>query len=276
MQKKINKKKITQTPPCKPITHTGALHASVGFPNYSLNKKVSAAKVILLLIFTLLTSCKQPTTFNHTTTQAAPLIAVHLNDVSKSTVPITYFDTIDARGLYTTVAYAGGGSIKLIDITDHSLKQDVFTLSVPSLDTTPLAGITNIYQQAKAKHRNQQRIREYEKQAQHDIARYSAAVSTPHDKHYTDLIHALQLAALTLQQETFSGYTKYLLITSDMLHTQRGRKERIQPVALPNTTVLLVRPALSRDSLTALFPASTVHIFTTTQDAISFIHNHKK
>lgn len=58
------KKSLSQTPTTKPTTHTGALHKSVGFPGFSLNKlKTTSMKnsiILLLIVVTSLIACNPP------------------------------------------------------------------------------------------------------------------------------------------------------------------------------------------------------------------------
>lgn len=64
MKQTAKKKNVSQTPPNKPITHTGALHSSVGFSGYSFTKlKTTSMKnsiILLLVLVASLMACNPP------------------------------------------------------------------------------------------------------------------------------------------------------------------------------------------------------------------------
>lgn len=268
------KKSLSQTPPAKPVTHTGALHSSVGFPGYSLNKIVRKVRAtVLVLFFLALTACNHKKHVNQPATQATkPVLVVHLNDYSHSTAPICFFDSTSARKLYYAIAKNGGGTIKHCRVLTNSVIQDVFTLQVGSLDTDATSGITNIYKAQKTKSTNQKKLEKFNAQATKDIARYVAEIYRPHNESQTDLTNALNLAKTALETNVYDDHTKYLIISSDMINNPKGIGDKsLKPIELSNTRILAIRPAISADSLQAIFPNSSVYLFTDADDAISFI-----
>lgn len=270
------KKSVSQTPPNRQVTHTGALHASVGFSGYSLNKIVRrGGATVLVLVFLALTACQEKTQSTQPVKQAIkPVLVVHVNDYSKSTTGISYFDSTNAKELYNAVA-SYSGVVKHVGIYAESSQQDVLTLTISKPDTITTTQSGNVYLMAKAKAKNDKVLSQYERTANTEIAKYISKISTPATENNTDLAGACRLAAITLEQANFSGYSKYLLITSDLRDCPRKGQLRLQPMPLSNNTiVLLIRPAIGDSTIKRLFPSSPIHVFTSTSDAISFIsHN---
>jgi hypothetical protein len=85
---KRKNKKATQTPPNRQVTHTGALHSSVGFPGYSMNKKpnkIMQKIIILLFVLTGFISCIQnPETLKNRKPKCETVQLVFIADRSKS------------------------------------------------------------------------------------------------------------------------------------------------------------------------------------------------
>jgi|GEM_PF-1732837 len=272
------KKSLSQTPPAKPVTQTGALHASVGFSGYSLNKIVrKGGASVLVLIFLALNACQQKIQSTQPVKQAIkPVLVVHVNDYSKSTTGISYFDSNNAKELYNAVA-SYSGVVKHVGIYAESSQQNVLTLSISMPDTTSTTQSGNVYQVAKAKAKNDKVLSKYQRTANAEIAKYISKISTPATENNTDLAGAFRLADITLEQANFSGYSKYLLITSDLRDCPKKGQSRLQSMQLSDDTiVLLIRPAISDSTIKRLFPSSPIHVFTSTSDAINFISNNQK
>lgn len=267
------KKSSSQAPPVKPITHTGALHASVGFSGYSLHKIVrKAGASVLILLYLVFTACQQSKQFTQPATQATkPVLVVHVNDYSRSTTGVSYFDSANAKELYNTVA-SYTGIIKHVGIYTESAMQDVFTFNVskPNITSTTQSG--NVYLAAKIKAKNDKMLEQYQQGANADIAKYISEISTPAIENNTDLAGAFRLAMVALHTPNYADYTKYLLITSDLRDCPRKGQPRLKPMQLDNNTfVLLVRPVISDSVIKRLFPSAQVSVFTCTSDAINFI-----
>lgn len=226
---------------------------------------------IIILFFFLFSACIDKKEYN---TKPAPpkILVVQVMDFSKSTNSIKYFDAQTAKNLYYFIAEQGSGVIKFFGIYDNSIQQDVLTLSI-RLDTISTEHIENLYQLQRAKTDNRKKRAEFEARARGDIEKYTTAVNKEHTSLHTDLQGALTIAKQTLEQENYNGYTKYLLLCSDMVNDPKGKVKALSPVNLINTTVLVVRPLLSPDKLQKLFPSTTVHIITDPHDIISFIKN---
>jgi len=270
------KKSSSQAPPVKPVTHTGALHASVGFSGYSLNKIVrKAGSSLLILLCLALTACQQSKQSAQPVTQATkPVLVVHVNDYSRSTTGVSYFDSVNAKELYNAVAsYAG--IIKHVGIYTESAMQDVLTLTISKPDTTSTIQSGNVYLAAKIKAKNNKMLAQYQQAANADIAKYISKISIPATENNTDLAGAFRLAVVALNTPNYADYTKYLLITSDLRDCPKKGLPRLKPTQLDNNTfVLLVRPVISDSIIKRLFPSAHVSVFTCTSDAINFItHN---
>jgi hypothetical protein len=148
----------------------------------------------------------------------------------------------------------------------------VYSVRVGKLDTETSVGITNMYQRARVQAKNKKAVAAFTSQAQQDIAQYTTETNKPRVGLYTDLSNSLSLAQQTLDQPIYAGYTKYLLICSDMENDPKWKRHApLKPITLSNTTVLLVRPVLPLERLKALFPASQVYVFTDVNDAITLI-----
>lgn len=221
-------------------------------------------KTILILA---LVGCKSEQT-EKIITQAPPVIVGHVLDLTKSTAGLTYFDSNAAKRLYYQIA-TNSGTVKLIRVTDNSAKQDVYTMSVAKLDTQATEGVQNVYQKARISASNRKMVEKFDVQAQEAISKYIAATLAQELSSYTDLASAFSLAKICLEQPTYSGHRKYLLVCSDMENDPKEkRRAPLEPIDIPNTTILFVRPTLSIERLKALFPKSKVYVFADVNDAI--------
>lgn len=200
------------------------------------------------------------------------LLVVQVKDFSRS-IKIDHFDTSCSRCLYYTLARTGG-VIKVIGAYSNSQLQNVFTIHVPKLDTQSTQGITNIYQVARIKSVNQQKIAAFGQFAQQQIAAYTNYLSQPCTSAYTDLTGSLVLASTTLNEPVYAtGYHKVLLLCTDMINDPQGKRNAaLKPVELTNTTVLAIRPSLTMEKLQGIFPNSPLYTFTTTSNAITFLN----
>jgi len=225
--------------------------------------------IISVALFTLV-GCKRTTKQQNRPAPIAttPVLVVHINDYSESTDGISYFSKHNAESLYYAI---GQGCIKHIAVLEDSHKQDVLSLSVTSPDTVSLVGDANVYRIGKKKAANAKVLEIHYANASRDIERYSTEVSKPHNQQRSDLASSLALAKTCIEQGNYTDHQKVLLISSDMLHNPRRKSEGLQPIELSNTRVMVIRPAVSLDSLKVLFPSSDVSVFTSAADAISFI-----
>src|SRR4051812_40169491 len=108
--------------------------------------------VIAILLLAQIASCK-PQESNHTAPSEKTIVMVEA-DYSKSAGGLRYFDTPDARNLYFTLAVHSVAEIKFLPINANSAAHDILSLTVQACDTVSTAGVSNIYQIAKANARN--------------------------------------------------------------------------------------------------------------------------
>ena len=272
---KKQSKKATQTPTTKPIvTQTGKIPDSVGF---SFSKNFTKAALPMLLL-TLATSCDSNSVDEQLRkyAQAAPqnkVIVLQTVDFSRSTDQIVYFDSSAANNLFHTVASSNGGTIKFIGVLENSSRQNVLSMQVDHLDTNSATGEKNMYKIARIRAQNKKKLLAFDEKMQGQISQYIKATVKPHTEPFTDLTNALALAGTTLNQPIYAtGYNKYLLLCSDCINDPRAKRHaKLVPVNLPHTTVLVVRSALSQETLNELFPMSKVYLFTDINDAIAMI-----
>jgi hypothetical protein len=198
-------------------------------------------------------------------------LKVEVRDFSISTKDISYFvDTSEARQSYYTIANNGGGIIKIIGVYANSLKSDVQTIAVKSLDTLSLTN--NVYLKRKNLLKNKDIRKQFYEQSEKQIARYIALISGPRNEPYSDLLNACALAKVTLEQPNYEGYQKYLVFYSDMdLDLPHTKNDELLPIQLTNTTVVFLRPLLSKERLKNLFPGSPVILATSSEDINSII-----
>lgn len=86
--------KVVQTPPNKPITQTGALHSSVGFSGYSLNKlKTTSMKnsiILLLIVVASLMACNPPVETQEPQHQEQQVVQAETTKQTSQTVRLVF------------------------------------------------------------------------------------------------------------------------------------------------------------------------------------------
>lgn len=228
-------------------------------------------KYFLILPLLILSACGQTDT--HPTVVKIPIFLTHIHDVSLSTSGITYFDSSDARELYYTIAANGGGSIRFLTASNNANAQNVLAFDIPSWDTASTKKETNIYKRARLSASNKSLATKRQLEAGPVINQYICAACQPCKTKFTDLATALTLGQQTLASAP-GNCRKFLLISSDMRNDPQWKRHApLQPIKLDGVTVVLVRPALSKDQLDKIFPDASLQIFTTMHDAILFINN---
>lgn len=171
--------------------------------------------------------------------------------------------------MYMFLATQDEAIIKHAGIYSESLDQQIVTINVHRLDTQ--ASSTNVYIAAKNKSVNEKATNEFQAKAAHDINRYISEIYKPRNAKYSDIDGICQLVATALSQPNFKDFDRYVIFSSDMRNHPFGKKEcPIKKVHLPNTTILCIRPAISKDSLAAIFPESSIEVFADA-DIISFL-----
>jgi hypothetical protein len=227
----------------------------------------------LILAALLITGCTSKPQQYKVAPNKNKALVVQVIDFSKSTEQITYFDRADAENLYYVIA-KNGGALKLVGAYANSSKQNVFSLLIAKSDTQSVKGIKNMYEAARIRAKNNAALSAFQAKAQQDIVQYQNEVAKPHTEAYTDLQNAFSLASLSLSAPIYAkGFTKYLVICSDLINDPVFKRHaKLKPVSLDNTTVLVIRPALPLQEIQEVFPNATIHVFTNSQDAITFIN----
>lgn len=234
-------------------------------------------QIVFIMLLAFLASCgrKEKTTNTPVHQASTPgVLLFHVEDLSQSNIKFSTCNT--ARELYHTASKFQNAMIKLVGIYDRSDTAGIVTLNVHYLDT-PRITEKNTFKRAKLVAERKRLCAAYTAQAEADIARYCSFIEREHDGQYTDIAGALSLIEMTLSSSQYQAPRRktFIVICSDMLYSPRQPKCRsLRPIHLPrNTTVLVVRPQISRDSLQAIFPDAALELFTSPEDAISFINS---
>lgn len=233
--------------------------------------------LIIMYLLCCIPSCKPDNRSTNKMSQSRRWKYVELVvlDKSFSTNKLNYGDTSQAREHYNTLAnvYGSNAVMKVISIGANSLEKDVQAIEIVGLDTTPLSRVSrNVYKKAKITALNVQLKEKYAAQTEAQIERYQALVSRPKNEPYTDVINACNIVKVTLDEPQYQAYKKVVIFYSDLVHNMPNRKHsEVPPIQLTNTTVICLRPLLSKMQLEKMFPGCPIYIFTSAKDINTFI-----
>lgn len=233
-------------------------------------------KLILYFTFPMgLFACKYDADKQKNTIPAKPkILAVTLIDYTLSTNAsnqIVYYDTAIATDLYNTLSSRSTGTIKIVGVGSNSVQQNITSIDFQQPDTIPLSGIPNVYKKNKTQQQNEQILQRYREQLAEKRNQFIRFSVHDHSEKQSDVTNSLLLCETICSQSNFHGFQKYLIVFSDFLNSTN--KPELRPLHLDNVTVICVRPMLSQEALTALFPNCTLHIVTSSQDIASIINN---
>lgn len=232
-------------------------------------------KLIALAVCACLLGCNSATQKNQNTVSkhSAPTLFIQAMDASVSTDNdiTSYRDTGIARSIYYTIAYKGGGVIKIVYVLENSLNQEVITIPVEPFDTTDLKAITNTYIKGKKKRENEVTKTRFYEQAEENIQKYVSAISKPRDQQYSDVYSALSIASNICKQKNYQTYQRIIATFSDLKHCPKDKRNIKMPaLQFDEATILCVRPGISTEQLKQMF-SQQVETLSSSKDILSFL-----
>lgn len=204
-------------------------------------------------------------------------LVVTVVDYSRSYTNIKMDSASVARLLFSISKT--GGTVVHIAINANSENQAVYVSRVERLDTVEVSSIKNVYRSAAATQKNKRTVAIYSRTLERQASRYMEETRKYTVAPYTDLQQGLHLVSKTTCEPLYSDMShvdKYVLCLTDFLNNPPYKKRNVhlKPIDVCGATVLLVRPssALTDDSLRKIFNGAKIHVFSSLEDAISYLN----
>ena len=189
----------------------------------------------------LLASCSSNTNKQEEVSKPKTTVVL-LYDISTSNDEFALLSENHLITIFNAIASKGGGKFYSYLIKSNSRKQEVFEYDIPSLDTLKLKG--NVYQIKKKIKANLKIRQELEIVLAEFIAQCKTKLLVTKTEAFTDLVSALELAKITLEQPNVSSTNANLLIISDGINDLPPVEgiDKLDAVDFKSANVILVRP----------------------------------